>query len=73
MVLTNELRAAIARKGLTQNAVAKHIGISEKTFIDRMKKCTFGSDEIDKMIDLLEIEDPMWIFFGRKVTYKVTK
>lgn len=68
MVQTNELRAAMARKGLTQGEVAKHIGLSNKTFCDRMKKKVFGSDEIEKMIDLLEIDDPLWIFFGRKVS-----
>lgn len=68
MVQTNELRAAMARKCMTQADVAKHIGISEKTFTDRMKKRVFGSDEIEKMIDLLDISDPLWIFFGRKVT-----
>lgn len=52
-------------KGLTQSKVAKAIGISDKTFSDRMKKKVFGSDEIEKMIDLLEIENPMFVFFNR--------
>lgn len=68
MVQTNELRAAMLRKGLTQADVAKAIGVSNKTFSDRMKKRVFGSDEIEIMIDLLEIKDPMFIFFDRKVT-----
>ena len=68
MVQTNELRAAMLRKGLTQADVAKAIGISNKTFSDRMKKKVFGSDEIEIMIDLLDIKDPMFIFFERKVT-----
>lgn len=68
MVQTNELKAAMARKGYTQGQVAKSIGISEKTFIDRMKKRVFGSDEIEKMIDLLDIENPLWVFFGRGVS-----
>lgn len=72
MVQTNELRAAILRKGLTQSKVAKAIGISDKTFSDRMKKKVFGSDEIEKMIDLLEIENPMFVFFNRQVILKVT-
>ena len=72
MVQTNELRAAIRRKGLTQSNVAKAIGISDKTFSDRMKKKVFGSDEIEKMIDLLEIENPMFIFLNRQVALKVT-
>ena len=72
MVLTNELRAAMSRKGMTQASVAKAIGISEKTFCDRMKKRVFGSDEIEIMIDMLDIEDPLFVFFNRKVTSKDT-
>ena len=68
MVQTNELKVAMLRKGLTQADVAKAIGVSNKTFSDRMKKKIFGSDEIEIMIDLLEIKDPMFIFFNRKVT-----
>lgn len=68
MVQTNELKIAMLRKGLTQADVAKAIGVSNKTFSDRMKKKIFGSDEIEIMIDLLEIKDPMSIFFNRKVT-----
>ena len=68
MVQTNELKIAMLRKGLTQSDVAKAIGISNKTFSDRMKKKVFGSDEIEIMIDLLDIKDPMFIFFNRKVT-----
>lgn len=66
MVQTNELKAAMVRKGLSQAEVAKAIGVSNKTFCDRMKKKIFGSDEIEIMIDLLEIKDPMFIFFNRK-------
>ena len=37
--------------------------VNVKTFYLRMKKKVFGSDEIEKMIDYLNIEDPMTIFF----------
>lgn len=65
MVQTNELKAAMVRKGLSQADVAKAIGVSNKTFCERMKQKVFGSDEIEKMIDLLEIENPMFVFFNR--------
>ena len=68
MVQANEVRAAIARKNMTQSEVAKSLGISSKTLCARLKSGIFGSDEIDKLIDLLEISDPLWVFFGRKVT-----
>jgi hypothetical protein len=51
--------------GKTQEDVAKHLGMANKTFYLRMKKKVFGSDEIEKMIDYLNIDDPMPIFFAK--------
>ena len=55
MVRTDELRGIIAKKGTSQRQVAISIGMTEKTFYEKMKKGVFGSDEIQKMIDLLDI------------------
>lgn len=63
MVDVAELRGIIAKKGKSQTEVAKYIGISPKTFYLKMQKQVFGSDEIEKMIDLLDITDTS-IFFG---------
>lgn len=68
MLDKNALRAEIARQGLTQKQVASEIGISEKTFVLRMKKGVFGTDEVEKMIKLLKIKEPMPIFFADVVT-----
>lgn len=68
MIDTNALRGAIAAKGMTQQDVAVHIGMSPKTFYSKMKKGVFGSDEMESMIDLLSIENPSAIFFKQKVT-----
>lgn len=65
MVQLNELKAAMVRKGLKQADVAKAIGISNKTFYEHMKKGVFGSDEIEKLINLLDIKDPLNVFFAR--------
>lgn len=65
---TNKLRACWVAKGLNQRDVAAIIGVSEKTFCDRMKKGIFGSDEIQKMITALDILDPVPIFFAKQVT-----
>lgn len=62
---TNALRGAIATKGMTQQEVAEHIGMTPKTFYSKMKKGVFGSDEMEQMIDLLSIEDPVSIFFAK--------
>lgn len=72
MVNTNMLRGVIAQNGKTQSDVAKMIGMTPKTFYMRMKKGVFGSDEIQIMIDKLNIDNPMEIFFTKKVTWQVT-
>ena len=68
MVDTNRLRGLIVQNQKTQEDVAKYIGISSKTFYLKMKRKVFGSDEIEKMIEYLSIEDPVSIFFAKEVT-----
>lgn len=68
MLDRNGLKAEMARNGVTQQALAKEIGISEKTFISRMKRGAFGTDEAQVIIDVLKISDPASIFFASKVT-----
>lgn len=68
MIDTNELRGIIAKNGKTQTDVAKMLNITPKTFYMRMKKGVFGSDEIQIMINELNINNPMEVFFATKVT-----
>lgn len=68
MIDTNALRGKIAEKGFSQARVAESIGITPKTFYEKMGRGVFGSDEIEDMIRLLEIDDPVRIFFAEKVT-----
>ena len=63
VINTDKLRGEIIANGLSQQDVAKAIGITPKTFYTKMKNGVFGSDEIQVMIDLLHIEDPISIFF----------
>ena len=65
MVDTNKLKGLIVEKEKTQEQVARYIGIAPKTFYNRMSKKVFGSDEIEKMIEYLNIEDPVSIFFAK--------
>lgn len=65
MVKTDRLRGIIAENKKTQTDIAKAIGITPKTFYMRMKKGVFGSDEIEIMIDVLKIDNPMDIFFAK--------
>lgn len=66
MIRTDELRGIIAKNGKSQKEVANAIGITEKTFYLKMKKGIFGSDEIEKMVDFLHIENPNQIFFAHR-------
>jgi transcriptional regulator with XRE-family HTH domain len=73
MLNVPEFKAAMVRKGYTQKTLAGILGISEKTFCERLKSKRFGTDEIEILIPLLEISNPMRIFFDGVVTYQDTK
>ena len=72
MLDRNALRAEFARNGLSQKQVAQAIGMSEGTMIRKMKSGSFGTDEAQKMIDLLNISEPACVFFAQRVTSQVT-
>mgnify|MGYP002095967926 CR=1 FL=1 len=55
MIRTDKLRGVIAEKGYSQSDIARKIGITPKTFYEKMKIGVFGSDEIQIMIDELII------------------
>lgn len=63
MIDTDKLRGRMAEKRITGKALSKAIGMTQNTFVKKMQKGVFGSDEIDKMIDILEIENPCEFFF----------
>ena len=66
MIKTNELKGEIVKNGYSQSDIAKMLGITPKTFYEKMKIGVFGSDEIQVMIDKLHIENPMEIFFAKE-------
>lgn len=66
MIKTDELRGVIAKNGYSQSDIAKMIGVTPKTFYEKMKNGVFGSDEIQIMINNLQIEDPISIFFAQE-------
>jgi transcriptional regulator with XRE-family HTH domain len=68
-----ELKAAMARKSFTQKKLANALGISERTLGNRLKRKWFGTDEIEIMIDVLDIADPMPVFFDNQVTCEATR
>ena len=68
MVDTNELKAAIIRKGKTQSDIAKAMGISTRSLNSKINNhIPFNTIEIEKMIKILDIKDPMHIFFAEVV------
>lgn len=58
MILINELKGKMRAKGYTQEKLARELGMSPKTLGNKLNKGIFGSNEIDKMIKLLDIKNP---------------
>jgi len=66
MININELKGRITAKGLTQGEVADKLGMRAETMSRKLKIGIFGTDEVEKMIDILDIENPVEIFFAKK-------
>lgn len=65
MIERNNLKGVIAATGKTQKQLAEEIGLTQQMFYYRMKKGVFGTDEIEKMVDILNIKEPITIFFAQ--------
>lgn len=66
MVDTARLRGLFAEKNLSQRKVAKGIGMPEATFRRKMKRGIFGTDDAEKIIVFVGIDNPAEIFLARK-------
>jgi predicted transcriptional regulator len=66
------LRGKFAEKGYSQSQIAKMLGITPKTFYDKMKRGVFRSDEMQKMVDFVGIQNPIEIFFAQEHTRDVS-
>ena len=66
MIRTDRLKGKLAEKGISQSEMAKMIGITPKTFYEKMARGVFGSDEIEVMIERLNMSDPVDIFFAKE-------
>lgn len=64
----SRLKGKIAEKGLTQESVAKELGVDNSTFIRKMKASglTFSIGQMHKLVDILSItpEDAQQIFLS---------
>lgn len=73
MINRNKLLGIMAENNFTGKKIAEKLGMTPKTFYVRMKKGDFGCKEIEIMVETLNINDPMPIFFPNLVTFKDTK
>ena len=70
MIDTASLRAEMTRYGFTQKQMAESIGISPRTFSNKLKKGVFGSDEIEQMIHILKNSRSCIYFFCSRSNLK---
>ena len=68
MLDVRALKAEMVRKSYTQARLAEEIGISPRTFSNKLKTGEFGSKEMEAIIDILDLKEPMSIFFAKQVT-----
>lgn len=68
MIAMNELKGLMVAKGYTQTTIAKELGISRKTLSKHLKEGVMGSDEMEKLIKILDIKNPSEIFFAHQIT-----
>lgn len=66
------LKAEMVRNGYTREKLAEKLEMSSKTLSSRFKKGIFGSDEIESLVAILKIANPMAIFFSDWATSKDT-
>lgn len=65
MVDTNKLRGIFAERNVSQADVAEMLHITPKTMYLRMKSGKFDTDQAQIMVEKLDIQNPMEIFFAR--------
>lgn len=68
MVDVNKLKGLIVERGLTQTEVHNRMGLSKRQWQCRIEKKKFDSDDMMKLIIILEISNPSPIFFVNEVT-----
>lgn len=64
MVNTSKLIGLMAEHGYTREKIASELGITTVTLRRKMEAKKFDSDEMEKLIKILDIENPVEIFFA---------
>ncbi|MBE5801102.1 MAG: helix-turn-helix transcriptional regulator [Clostridiales bacterium] len=63
------LEYEMKRKGITVDALCAHVGMSRSAYYRKLNGTSeFTQSEIQKIIDLLDLESPMGIFFAKEVS-----
>lgn len=63
MVNSQKLKAIIVERNMTQQQVAASIGIAPYTLTRKLRRGVFNTDEIEMLVKLLDIDDPIAVFF----------
>ena len=68
--MTSErLKLAMDKKGVTDKMMYTQLGISRSAFYRKCRGITeFTQSEIQRIVDYLQLESPMGIFFDEKVS-----
>lgn len=66
MVDVNKLKGKMVEKGYSKKEMAEILGIHKDTFGRKLRMGKFGTDEAEKMISILHIDNPAEIFFAKK-------
>ena len=67
MVNTDKLRGIIAERHYTIRSLSIALKMPESTLHDKMRKGVFNSDDMYAMIRVLDITDPVAVFFADEV------
>lgn len=63
------LKLAMDKKGVTDKMMYTQLGISRSAFYRKCRGITeFTQSEIQRIVDYLQLESPMGIFFDEKVS-----
>lgn len=65
MVNSQKLKAIIVERNLTQQQVAASIGIAPYTLTRKLRRGVFNTDEIELLVKVLDIDDPIAVFFPK--------
>ena len=63
MINVDKLKGKIAENRLTREKLAKAMGISARGLSLKLKKGVFNNVEIEKLVKILKIDNPIEIFF----------